>query len=189
MARWLGHMNTRRVYGPDLMRTLSALSPARGYRHFYYGGGEGVAERLKSALEQTYPGLNVVGTITPPFRAVTREEDEAIVARIRAARPDIIWVGLSTPKQERWMASHVGRLDAPALIGVGAAFDFLAGDKKQAPAWMQRCALEWLFRLATEPRRLWRRYLTIVPKFIILAGAQLMRTHLRKQGQPILHEG
>jgi N-acetylglucosaminyldiphosphoundecaprenol N-acetyl-beta-D-mannosaminyltransferase len=189
MARWLGHANTRRVYGPDLMRTLSALSPARGYRHFYYGGGDGVAERLKSALVRACPGLNVVGTITPPFRPLAREEDDAAVAQINAACPDIVWVGLSTPKQERWMAAHVDRLNAPVIIGVGAAFDFLAGDKKQAPAWMQRNALEWLFRLATEPRRLWRRYLAIVPKFIVLAGAQLMRTRLRKQGQPILHGG
>ncbi len=189
MARRLGHENTSRVYGPDLMRAMSALSPAHGYRHFYYGGGDGVAERLKSALARACPGLNVVGTITPPFRALTREEDDAIVDHINAARADIVWVGLSTPKQERWMAAHVGRLNAPVLIGVGAAFDFLAGDKMQAPAWMQRNALEWAFRLATEPRRLWRRYLTIVPKFILLAGAQLMRSRMRKQGQPILHEG
>jgi len=185
MARWLGHPRTRRVYGPDLMRTLSRLSPSRGYRHFYYGGGNGVAERLKQALTQASPGLNVVGTIEPPFRPLTPAEDTAVVDAINAARPDIVWVGLSTPKQERWMASHIGRLEAPVLIGVGAAFDFLAGEKKQAPAWMQRNGLEWLFRLATEPRRLWRRYLSIVPKFIVLAGAQLVRSRLRKS-QPIL---
>lgn len=188
MARWLGHSRTRRVYGPDLMRTLSRLSPSRGYRHFYYGGGNGVAERLKGALTQASPGLNVVGIIEPPFRPLTPAEDTAVVDAINAARPDIIWVGLSTPKQERWMASHIGRLEAPVLIGVGAAFDFLAGEKQQAPAWMQRNGLEWLFRLVTEPRRLWRRYLSIVPKFIVLAGAQLVRSRLRK-GQPILHGG
>ena len=185
MARWLGHPRTRRVYGPDLMRTLSRLSPSRGYRHFYYGGGNGVAERLKQALTQASPGLNVVGTIEPPFRPLTPAEDTAVVDAINAARPDIVWVGLSTPKQERWMASHIGRLEAPVLIGVGAAFDFLAGEKKQAPGWMQRNGLEWLFRLVTEPRRLWRRYLSIVPKFIVLAGAQLVRSRLRKS-QPIL---
>jgi N-acetylglucosaminyldiphosphoundecaprenol N-acetyl-beta-D-mannosaminyltransferase len=189
MARRLGYGRTSRVYGPDLMRTLSALSLARGYRHFYYGGGEGVAERLRDALAGACPGLEVVGTITPPFRALTAEEDAAIVDAINTARPDIVWVGLSTPKQERWMAAHVGRIEAPVLIGVGAAFDFLAGDKTQAPAWMQRNGLEWLFRLATEPRRLWRRYLSIVPKFIVLAGAQLVRSRLRKQAQPILHGG
>jgi N-acetylglucosaminyldiphosphoundecaprenol N-acetyl-beta-D-mannosaminyltransferase len=189
MARRLGYERTSRVYGPDLMRTLSALSPVRGYRHFYYGGGNGVAERLRQALMRAAPGLEVVGTITPPFRALTAEEDAAIVDEINAARPDIVWVGLSTPKQERWMAAHVGRLDAPALIGVGAAFDFLAGDKKQAPVWMQRNGLEWLFRFASEPRRLWRRYLSIVPRFVVLAGAQLVRSRLWKQSRPILHSG
>ena len=127
----------------------------------------------------------MVGTLSPPFRPLTPEEDTAVVDAINAARPDIVWVGLSTPKQERWMASHVGRIEAPVMIGVGAAFDFLAGEKKQAPLWMQRNGLEWLFRLVTEPRRLWRRYLSIVPKFIVLAGAQLVRSRLRRS-QPIL---
>lgn len=178
MSRWLGHKRTSRVYGPALMSKVSALSPGKGHRHFYFGGGDGVAERLKQALVGANPGLDVVGTITPPFRALTPAEDEAIVAEINAARPDIVWVGLSTPKQERWMAAHIGRLEAPVLIGVGAAFDFLSGGKKQAPAWMQRNGLEWLFRLASEPTRLWRRYLTIVPKFIVLAGLQLAQSRL-----------
>jgi N-acetylglucosaminyldiphosphoundecaprenol N-acetyl-beta-D-mannosaminyltransferase len=175
MARALGFDRTGRVYGPDLMRTLSELSAARGYRHFFYGGDHGVAERLKQTLMRTYPGLNVVGTLTPPFRPLTPDEDAAVVAEINAAKPDIVWVGLSTPKQELWMADHVGRLEAPALIGVGAAFDFLAGIKKQAPHWMQQRGLEWLFRLVHEPRRLWRRYFTIVPRFTILALRQLIK--------------
>ena len=164
MSRWLGFDRTRRVYGPDLMRTLSALSVSRGYRHFYYGGDHGVADRLKQTLIRSYPGLQVVGTLTPPFRPLSPEEDDAVIAQINAAKPDIVWVGLSTPKQEFWMAAHVGRLDAPVLIGVGAAFDFLAGIKKRAPRWMRRSGLEWLFRLLQEPRRLWRRYFTIVPQ-------------------------
>lgn len=178
MSHRLGFPRTRRVYGPDLMRRLAA-SPA-GYRHFFYGGGDGVAELLKEKLQRQHPKLNVVGTLTPPFRALTAAEDEAIVAQINAARPDIIWVGLSTPKQERWMSSHVGRVDAPVMVGVGAAFDFLAGLKKQAPLWMQRNGLEWLFRLSTEPARLWRRYTTIVPKFIFLAAGQLLTEQLRR---------
>ena len=169
MSRWLGFDRTRRVYGPDLMRTLTALSVSRGYRHFYYGGDHGVADRLKQTLIRSHPGLQVVGTLTPPFRPLSPEEDDAVIAQINAAKPDIVWVGLSTPKQEFWMAAHVGRLDAPVLIGVGAAFDFLAGIKKQAPRWMRRSGLEWLFRLLQEPRRLWRRYFTIVPQFTILA--------------------
>jgi N-acetylglucosaminyldiphosphoundecaprenol N-acetyl-beta-D-mannosaminyltransferase len=176
MSHWLGYARTRRVYGPDLMRKVSQLSPERQYRHFYFGGGEGVAAKLQQALQAANPGLDVVGTITPPFRSLTPAEDDAVVAEINAARPDIVWVGLSTPMQERWMASHVGRLNAPVLIGVGAAFDFLSGGKKQAPGWMQRNGLEWLFRLSSEPTRLWRRYLTIVPKFIFLAGLQLLRS-------------
>ena len=171
MSRWLGFDRTRRVYGPDLdlMRTLSALSVSRGYRHFYYGGDHGVADRLKQTLIRSYPGLQVVGTLTPPFRPLSPEEDDAVIAQINAAKPDIVWVGLSTPKQEFWMAAHVGRLDAPVLIGVGAAFDFLAGIKKRAPRWIRRSGLAWLFRLLQEPRRLWRRYFTIVPQFAILA--------------------
>jgi N-acetylglucosaminyldiphosphoundecaprenol N-acetyl-beta-D-mannosaminyltransferase len=176
MGRHLGHSRMRRVYGPDLMRAITALSPSRGLRHFYFGGAPGVAEQLATTLKRAHPGLAVVGTLCPPFRPLTEEEDAEIVRQINAAKPDILWVGLSTPKQERWMASHIDRIDVPVLVGVGAAFDFLAGTKKQAPPWMQRNGLEWLFRLATEPRRLWRRYLQIVPGFIVLASAQALRS-------------
>jgi N-acetylglucosaminyldiphosphoundecaprenol N-acetyl-beta-D-mannosaminyltransferase len=175
MARKLGHRHTQRVYGPDLMLELSALSAKTGYRQFYYGGPPGLAERLRDRLGQRFPGLSVAGTFSPPFRPVTAEEDEAIVDLINAAKPDIVWVGLSTPKQEYWMAAHLGRIDAPVMIGVGAAFDFHAGTKRQAPLWMQRNGLEWLFRLASEPTRLWRRYGTIIPRFILGAGLQLLR--------------
>ena len=174
MSRALGYRRTRRVYGPDLMHALSSLSARRGYTQFYYGGNDGVADLLKQALEAQYPGLPVVGTHTPPFGDLTAAEDEAIVAKINAAGPDIVWVGLSTPKQEYWMSEHLKRIDAPVMIGVGAAFDFLAGLKPQAPVVMRRNGLEWLYRLVTEPRRLWRRYLYIVPRFIVLAGAQLL---------------
>lgn len=173
MARLLGFSRTRRVYGPDLMRAVSALPAERGIRHFYYGGGPGIAEKLEESLRRANPGLSVVGTLTPPFGPVSASEDAEAVRRINAARPDIVWVGLSTPKQEYWMAAHVGRIDAPVLIGVGAAFDFLAGTKRQAPRWMQRSGLEWLFRLLSEPRRLWRRYFKIVPAFLVLALGQL----------------
>ena len=164
---WLkGYSDVERVYGPDLMLACCAASIDRGYRHYFYGGGPGVVERLAVRLADRFPGLIVAGTWSPPFRPITVAEDDAIVERINAARPDVVWVGLSTPKQERWMASHVGRLSAPVLIGVGAAFDFHAGLKRQAPRWMQRSGLEWLFRLITEPRRLWRRYLYNNPRFV-----------------------
>jgi N-acetylglucosaminyldiphosphoundecaprenol N-acetyl-beta-D-mannosaminyltransferase len=179
LSRWLGAARVERVYGPDLMRAISARSPARGYRHFYYGGAPGVADRLAASLAAANPGLNVVGTLCPPFRALTPEEDAEVFAQINAAAPDIVWVGLGTPKQEYWMASHVGEINAPVLIGVGAAFDFLAGTKKQAPAWMQQTGLEWLFRLCAEPRRLWRRYAYIVPRFLVLAARELVRHALQ----------
>ncbi len=174
---WLGklhgHSHMTRVYGPDLMLALCERSVERGYRHYLYGGAEGVPELLAERLGQRFPGIQITGTYSPPFRPLTPEEDETIVQRINQSHPDIVWVGLSTPKQERWMAAHVGRVSAPVLIGVGAAFDFHAGLKPQAPRWMQRSGLEWFFRLLTEPRRLWRRYLINNPKFVARVAMQL----------------
>lgn len=180
MARRLGFKRTTRVYGPDLMQRMTEISAKRGYKQFYYGGGPGLADRLATTLKAKHPGLNVVGTMTPPFRALTPDEDEAIIASIKRAAPDIVWVGLSTPKQELWMASHINKLDVPVLVGVGAAFDFLAGTKSQAPAWMQRAGLEWVYRFGCEPRRLWRRYARVVPLFICLAALQLIGEHVSK---------
>jgi len=179
LLRAFGKSRTERVYGPDLMRLMTAVSSLRGYQQFYYGGAEGIADKLKQVLLHAHPGLDVAGTLCPPFREITSEEDQAIVDAINSTHPDIVWVGLSTPKQEFWMASHLGRIEAPVMIGVGAAFDFLAGTKRQAPPWMQRSGLEWLFRLCSEPRRLWRRYGTIVPGFAILATAELVRRTIR----------
>ncbi len=179
--RLVGKKRTQRVYGPDLMRAMTALSARRGYRQFYYGGDVGLAEKLKETLVRTAPGLQVVGTFSPPFRALTPEEDRAIVDMINAARPDIVWVGLSTPKQERWMAAHREQIEAPVMVGVGAAFDFLAGTKRQAPLWMQRHGLEWLFRLCSEPKRLWRRYAYIVPGFSCLAAGELLQHAMRSR--------
>jgi N-acetylglucosaminyldiphosphoundecaprenol N-acetyl-beta-D-mannosaminyltransferase len=156
-----------RVYGPDLMLALCAVAAERGWRHYFYGGGDGTPERLADRLRERFPALRVVGTCSPPFRPLTEEEDAAIVQAINGASPDIVWVGLSTPKQERWMANHVGRVRAPVLIGVGAAFDIHAGTLAQAPRWMQRSGLEWLYRLIREPRRLWKRYLVNNPAFVV----------------------
>ncbi len=180
--RLTGKKRTQRVYGPDLMREMSAVSARQCYRQFYFGGDAGVAEKLKAALTASHPELQVVGTYSPPFRPITPDEDRAIVEMINAARPHIVWVGLGTPKQERWMADHLGRIQAPVMIGVGAAFDFLAGTKRQAPKWMQRHALEWLFRLCSEPRRLWRPYASIVPAFACLAAIELLRGAVGRPG-------
>jgi N-acetylglucosaminyldiphosphoundecaprenol N-acetyl-beta-D-mannosaminyltransferase len=158
LARRAGFDHVDRVYGPDLLLACCEHSVGRGYRHFFYGGGPGVPERLADRLTQRFPGLRVVGTYSPPFRALSPEEGEEVVQRINSADADFVWVGLSTPKQEQWMHEHRARLTAPVLIGVGAAFDFHGGSKRQAPRWMQRSGLEWLFRLGQEPRRLWRRY-------------------------------
>ena len=166
LARLRGHRFVERVYGPDLMLAACAHSVGKGYRHFFYGGGRGVPERLAERLQARYPGLEVAGVWSPPFGELTVDEEQAIVDRINAANPQIVWVGLSTPKQERWMAQNVHRLRASVLIGVGAAFDFHAGMKRQAPRWMQRNGLEWVFRLGSEPHRLWRRYLFNNPAFI-----------------------
>jgi N-acetylglucosaminyldiphosphoundecaprenol N-acetyl-beta-D-mannosaminyltransferase len=130
------------------------LSVERGWRHFLYGGGEGVAEELAARMQAHFPGLQIIGTYCP----LTGAEDRDVMDRIAASRADIVWVGISPPRQDQWMAQHTGKAKAPVLIGVGAAFDFLSGRKKQAPRWAQRAGMEWLFRLASEPRRLWRRY-------------------------------
>ena len=165
ISRLRGHSGVERVYGPDLMLACCEASVAKGYRHFFYGGAGGVPEQLSERLQKRFPGLQIAGQWSPPFRELTTLEEAEMVERINAAQPDIVWIGLSTPKQERWMARYVGRISAPVLIGVGAAFDMHAGVKKQPPRWMQRSGLEWLFRLGAEPRRLWRRYLINNPLF------------------------
>jgi N-acetylglucosaminyldiphosphoundecaprenol N-acetyl-beta-D-mannosaminyltransferase len=174
LSKVRGLRSVGRVYGPDLMLRLCDRSASHAYRHYFYGGPEGVAQRLADRLRSRFTGLQVAGVYAPPFRPLTPDEDRDIVDRINSTNPDIVWVGLSTPKQEYWMAAHVGRLRAPVLIGVGAAFDFHAGLKRQAPAWMRRSGLEWLFRLMTEPRRLWRRYLVNNPSFMVLIALQAL---------------
>ncbi len=168
---WAGHRAGAawmdRVYGPDLMLAVLEEAAARGWSSFFYGGKEGVPELLAERLTARFPGLRVAGTYSPPFRPLTDEEDAALVERINATDADLVWVGLSTPKQERWMAAHVGRLTAPVLLGVGAAFDIHAGTLRQAPRWMQRSGLEWAYRLYREPRRLWRRYASNNPRFAL----------------------
>jgi N-acetylglucosaminyldiphosphoundecaprenol N-acetyl-beta-D-mannosaminyltransferase len=179
LAHYAGYRHVERVYGPDLMLAVCGASVQGGWRHYFYGGAPGVAERMAERLRTRFPGLTIAGMHSPPFAPMTPAEDAALVRRINDVRPDIVWVGLGTPKQERWMAEHVGRLSAPVLVGVGAAFDFHAGVKRQAPRWMQRSGLEWSFRLMTEPRRLGRRYLVNNPLFIWRITLQLLRTARR----------
>jgi N-acetylglucosaminyldiphosphoundecaprenol N-acetyl-beta-D-mannosaminyltransferase len=172
-CRRAGHPQAARVCGTDLLLAMCACEPARGHRHYFYGGSQQVTERLVSALTQRFPGLIVAGHRTPPFRQLTPEEDAADVAAINAARPNFVWVGLGMPKQEEWMALHVGHVHAAALLGIGAAFDFVSGTKPRAPVWMQKSGMEWLFRLMTEPRRLAIRYLVGNTVFVASALQQL----------------
>jgi N-acetylglucosaminyldiphosphoundecaprenol N-acetyl-beta-D-mannosaminyltransferase len=167
IARRSGYHHVDRVYGPVLVLAACEASVAAGYRHFFYGGGPGVAERLAERLAARFPGLTIVGTFAPPFRPLLPEEETEVIARINASAADIVWVGLSTPKQEHWMDRFRPKLKAPVLIGVGAAFDFHAGLKRQAPRWVQRSGFEWLFRLSQEPRRLWRRYSSNNTRFVL----------------------
>jgi len=166
-ARMAGAKNTERVYGPDLMLAVCERAAERGWGCFLYGATDDVLEQLRRNLGDRYPALKIVGMHSPPFRPLTPEEDDAIVREINDSGAQIVWVGLSTPKQERWIASHSERLDASALFGVGAAFDMHAGNLRQAPRWMQRSGLEWLFRLLSEPRRLWKRYAVNNPRFVL----------------------
>jgi N-acetylglucosaminyldiphosphoundecaprenol N-acetyl-beta-D-mannosaminyltransferase len=175
---WLGRLRgnrlPRRVYGPELMLSVCERTASTGTRHFFFGGAQGVPEKLSEILKNRFPGLNVVGTYSPPFRALRPEEDSEIVSMINAAAPDLLWVGLSTPKQEKWMHAHRDRLRVPVLIGVGAAFDINSGMKRQAPVWMQEHGMEWLFRLFQEPQRLLRRYVVYGSEFVFYVALELL---------------
>lgn len=173
LGRWHGHRAITRVYGPDLLLATCAAGRATGLRHFFLGGRAGVAEALAGRLGARFPGLAVAGTFTPPFRPLAPEEFAEMRTWVRNRQPDLIWVGLGSPKQELFMAEAAPHFPGTLFIGVGAAFDFLSGRVRQAPRWMQRGGLEWLFRLATEPRRLGRRYLVNGPRFATQALAQL----------------
>jgi N-acetylglucosaminyldiphosphoundecaprenol N-acetyl-beta-D-mannosaminyltransferase len=173
---WLGRLQgfkqIDRVYGPDLMLEIMRISPQKCIRHFFYGGAAGVAGELAARMGSKFPGITIVGTYEPPFRPLNAEEEQHLKDLVAASRPDIMWIGLSTPKQERFMAQFLPKLESTLMVGVGAAFDFHSGRVRQAPRWIQRSGLEWLFRLCIEPRRLWRRYLRNNPMFVYRAACQ-----------------
>ncbi len=170
----LGHPLDDRVYGPELMARACARSTDSGQRLYLYGGrNQGALVQLALNLRQRYPGVKIVGGYSPPHRPLTDEERTAVVREINQSRADVVWVGIGVPKQEKWMAQMRAKLDAPILIGVGAAFDFHAQLVPQAPSWMQEHGLEWVYRLAHEPRRLWRRYLRYNPRFVGAFARQL----------------
>lgn len=173
VGRASGQSQMSRVYGPDLMLDICAWSESNPCRHFFFGGAPGVAEVLCEKLRARFPKMEVVGTYTPPFRALNAREEDELLEKVRAARPDIFWVGLSTPKQEKFMAEYLPKLDTTLMVGVGAAFDFLSGRVRQAPRWMQRSGLEWFYRLCSEPRRLAGRYFKNNPIFVAKIAMQL----------------
>lgn len=179
---WLGPRGVERVYGPDLLLAVCDAGRAVGLRHYFYGGSPQIAPTLAQCLTTRFPGLVIAGTFTPPFRELTAHEFAALQADVVRTQPDIVWVGLSTPKQERFMAEHAKSLETGLLIGVGAAFDFHTGRVRQAPRWIQRSGFEWLFRLCMEPRRLGPRYLKTNPLFLLRIAAQL--TGLKKYKYP-----
>jgi N-acetylglucosaminyldiphosphoundecaprenol N-acetyl-beta-D-mannosaminyltransferase len=172
---WMGKLNRfrkmGRVYGPDLMLEMCA---APDCRHFLYGGANGAAQSLQKKLEASFPAINIVGFYEPPWRPLNPEEEKTLSRLIAETQPDIMWIGLSTPKQEQFMADYLSKLEVTLMIGVGAAFDFLSGRGQQAPRWMQQTGLEWFYRLCREPRRLWRRYLKNNPRFVYAACCQLL---------------
>jgi N-acetylglucosaminyldiphosphoundecaprenol N-acetyl-beta-D-mannosaminyltransferase len=182
---WLGRasgLDVERVCGPDFMPALIERGIPVGRRHFFYGGAPGVPEALAARLSSRYPGLRVAGTISPPFRPLSTAEEDAVLATINAADPDYVWVGLGTPKQDLWLAANRGRLNASTLLAVGAAFDLFAGRRRRAPRWMQRTGTEWIYRLATEPRRLASRYTRVNVRFVrLLLADRINRRRVRSK--------
>jgi N-acetylglucosaminyldiphosphoundecaprenol N-acetyl-beta-D-mannosaminyltransferase len=175
----LGHRGASRVYGPELMARYCERAAREGTRMFLYGGrNQGALVQLALNLRRRYPGIKIVGGYSPPFRELDAEESSAIAGEINRSRADVVWVGIGQPKQEKWMAQMRDSLDAPVLVGVGAAFDFHAGLVPQAPSWMQELGLEWAYRLAHEPRRLWRRYARYNPRFVAMFVRQWLRARL-----------
>jgi N-acetylglucosaminyldiphosphoundecaprenol N-acetyl-beta-D-mannosaminyltransferase len=176
---WVGRLqgfdDMDRVFGPDFMSAMCQLSLKRGYRHFLYGGQPGVAEKLRRALEMKFPGLQIVGTYTPPFRALNVKEECELLEKVHNSSPHILWVGLSTPKQEHFMAQYVNQLQVPLLVGVGAAFDYHTGRIRDCSPWIKRAGLQWLHRLLQDPKRLWRRYLRNNPTFVWNITLQLLK--------------
>ncbi len=178
---WLGRLHglplARRVYGPELMLEVCRQAALGNRRHFLIGGGPGVAERLAAVLQHKFPGLAISGTFSPSFQPLTAAQEADLVTTINGTAPEIVWVGLSTPKQEQWMHRNRHCLNASVVLGVGAAFDFLSGTRRQAPRWMRESGFEWLFRLIEEPSRLWRRYLLYGPQFLFCVALELL--HLK----------
>jgi N-acetylglucosaminyldiphosphoundecaprenol N-acetyl-beta-D-mannosaminyltransferase len=184
VGRFQGHSKMERVFGPDLMLELCRRSIGKPLTHFLYGGRPGVAEQLASNLKRQFPGIQIVGTYTPPFRPLSAQQQSTLYAMTRQLKPDLFWVGLSTPKQERFMAENLSRLQCSVMLGVGAAFDIHSGNRRDAPAWIKRSGFQWAHRLGQEPRRLWKRYLVNNSTFMVNIALQLTGIREYKLGYP-----
>ena len=165
VGRKRGFSNMKRTTGPDYMKEILKISAEEGFRHYFYGSTERTLNKLSKILEKRYPNVQVVGMYSPPFRPLTKEEDEEVIRMINESQADFVWIGLGAPKQERWMADHKGKVKG-LMVGVGAAFDYEAGNIERAPMWMQKANLEWLYRLLQEPKRLFKRYFYTNTKFV-----------------------
>lgn len=186
VSRIKGFRDAARVTGPDLMKRLFELSPERSYKHYFYGSTRETLDMLGKKLSESYPGIEVAGMYSPPFREMTEDEDRQVTLEINNSKPDFVWVGLGAPKQEIWMSGHRDKING-LMIGVGAGFDYFAGNIKRAPMWMQKLSLEWLYRLLQDPKRLWRRYLETNTRFIMLVLKEsFFRKHNRQSHKQYL---
>lgn len=181
LARLCGYPLRKRVYGPDLTLEFLKIAQDKGYSNFFYGATQETLDLLNKKLKEKFPRLSITGSYSPPFRELSHKEKEKIVNIINDASPDVLWVGLGTPKQQLWMSEHKDKIKVPVMVGVGAAFDFLSGAKKQAPKWMRENGFEWLFRLITEPKRLWKRYILGNPIFIYLVCKEFISGRLLRR--------
>lgn len=164
-GRRRGHKSMKRTTGPDLMNEMFKISVEKGYKHYFYGSKPETLDKIESNLQKAYPGIQIVGMYSPPFRPLSINENEQVVEQINETKPDFVWVGLGAPKQENWMAQHQGEIDG-LMIGVGAGFDYCAGTIKRAPKWMQKRDMEWIYRLLQDPKRLFKRYVVTNTKFV-----------------------
>jgi N-acetylglucosaminyldiphosphoundecaprenol N-acetyl-beta-D-mannosaminyltransferase len=176
-----GFKNATRVCGSDLMREIFKVSEKRGYKHFFYGGTDDILLKIKENISKEFPRLKICGMYAPPFRELSEEENEKVVADINESSPDFVWIGISAPKQEKWAVRNVDKINSAILMPVGAVFNFYSGNVKRAPQWMQRCGFEWFFRLLCEPKRLWKRYLYGNAKFIYLLLKELFMHNFIKK--------
>lgn len=175
-----GRKGVSRLFGPTIMEKFIDWGRKDNISHFFFGGSEENLEKLRVQIQKKYPGTHIVGMVSPPYRSVTEWDNSRFIREINEAKPDFIWIGLGAPKQERWMYSHYKDING-LLFGIGAGFDYLAGNTKHAPIWMKNLSLEWLYRLIQEPKRLWKRYFTTIPPFIFFAGMELLGFRIKRK--------